>query len=67
MSRGLNYMPELPLEPPRRKEVIPVCPVCGMETDTAYYNDFTKDYVGCHHCITAKDAYDTEEYTDYDL
>ena len=43
------------LEPPF--EPVPICPVCGAETDT-YYCDKYGDIVGCSECIETQDAYD---------
>ena len=47
-------IPELPLEPPAPKPM-PVCPVCGDETDT-YYKDFHGTIVGCDQCMDTVDA-----------
>lgn len=44
------------LEPPD-PEPIPVCPICGAETDL-YYLDKYGDIVGCSECIETQDAYD---------
>ena len=43
------------LEPPTAP--VPICPVCGAETDT-YYCDKYGDIVGCSECIETQDAYD---------
>lgn len=41
------------------REVYPVCPVCGMECETIYYQDL--DIVGCEECITWRDAWNVSE------
>lgn len=40
-----------------KKEVWPICPVCGEECDTVY-RDRCGDYVGCEHCVESKDAWE---------
>jgi hypothetical protein len=47
------WEPERPLEP--KDYDLPVCPVCGEETDT-YYKNENGEIVGCDNCITAVDA-----------
>lgn len=43
-----------------KKDVYPVCPICGEQCDTAY-RDFWGNYVGCETCIELKDAWEEEE------
>lgn len=43
--------------PPWNDGKVPVCPVCGNECDTLYYNN-NGDVVGCDECVTAYDAWD---------
>lgn len=54
------------LEPPDFKT--PVCPVCGVETDTLYKDTHTGEIVGCDDCLTTVDAweYQAEHEEDYD-
>ena len=35
----------------------PICPVCGGEADTFYYDKFY-DVVGCDRCVNVKDAWE---------
>lgn len=44
------------------KQVVPICPVCGKECET-YYFDRYGDIIGCDECITYGDAieYQSEE------
>ena len=49
------WEPERPLEP--KDYDLPVCPVCGEETDT-YYKNENGEIVGCDNCITAVDAWE---------
>ena len=48
---------EPPLEP--RAYRVPVCPVCGSETDTIL-RDMDNVIVGCPECIEAVDAWSLE-------
>ena len=48
-----DYRPE----PPKAKEFIPHCPVCGAECDTLY-EDMFGEFAGCERCIHLKDAYE---------
>lgn len=50
--------PERPLEP--KDYDLPVCPVCGEETDT-YYKNKDGVIVGCEFCIDAVDAWEEKE------
>ena len=43
------------LEPPDQ-EPIPVCPICGAETDL-FYVDKLNGIVGCPECVLEMDAY----------
>ena len=52
----LHDMPEPPLDPPEETDV-PVCPVCGEETDTFYKNSLG-DVIGCDMCVSAVDAWE---------
>ena len=58
-------IPDYRLEPPKVKEFIPACPICGKECDTVYL-DTDEEVVGCDQCISLADAYDylyeEEEY-----
>ena len=38
----------------------PVCPICGAETDTYYYNKRTGEIVGCDECVESQDAWETQ-------
>lgn len=49
------WEPERPLEP--KGYDVPICPVCGEETDT-YYKNENGEIVGCDNCITAVDAWE---------
>lgn len=40
---------------------VPVCPVCGEETDT-YYKNENGEIVGCDNCITAVDAWEERKW-----
>ena len=42
------------LEPPT--EPVPICPVCGAETDL-FYVDKLNGIVGCPECVLEMDAY----------
>lgn len=44
------------LEPPTPPDA-PVCPVCGSETDTFYYDKY-HEIVGCSECIETRDAWE---------
>lgn len=46
-------------EPPEPEQV-PVCPVCGEETDT-FKRDYYGDIVGCDNCVRDVDAWDYEQ------
>ena len=58
-------IPDYRPEPPKVKEFIPACPICGKECDTVYL-DADDEVVGCDQCIRMVDAYDylyeEEEY-----
>jgi len=44
---------------------MPLCPICGEETDTVY-KDYFGNIVGCDMCVKAYDAWeelDEEDYT----
>jgi len=45
--------------PDGREPAVPICPVCGQDTDT-FYKDKYGDIVGCSECINTIDAW--EEY-----
>ena len=45
------------LEPPAA--TVPICPVCGAETDTYYYDRYG-EVVGCSECIETRDAWDAQ-------
>ena len=51
-----EYIPDYQLEPPVKKEFIPICPVCGKECDTVYL-DFEGEVAGCDRCVFMEDAY----------
>ena len=44
--------------PPEYK--VPVCPVCGNETDTLY-RDLYGTIVGCDNCVTTIDAWKEDD------
>lgn len=46
-------------EPPD-PEPLPVCPVCGEETDT-FFKDYDGAIVGCDNCIKPVDAWEYRE------
>lgn len=48
-----------PIEPPA-EEPLPICPVCGQETDTFKLN-FYGEVCGCDLCVVSKDAWDWED------
>ena len=51
---------ERPIVPPEPEEDgWPVCPICGAETDTIYF-DNDQNIVGCGECIKTVDAFDWE-------
>ena len=52
------WEPERPLEP--KDYDMPVCPVCGEETDT-YYKNKDGAIVGCDCCIEARDAWEEQK------
>lgn len=57
MHRSVNlyWEPERPTEPPKEKTYY--CPVCGEENPARYYrNEFSREIVGCNHCIEELDA-----------
>jgi hypothetical protein len=59
MRSAMQYSePERPLEP--KDYDLPVCPVCGEETETYYKN---KDGViaGCEFCIETVDAWEEQK------
>ena len=59
MRSAMQYSePERPLEP--KDYDLPVCPVCGEETDT-YYKNKDGVIVGCEFCIDAVDAWEEKE------
>ena len=59
MRSAMQYSePERPLEP--KDYDLPVCPVCGEETDT-YYKNKDGVIVGCEFCIDAVDAWEGKE------
>lgn len=59
MRSAMQYLePERPLEP--KDYDLPVCPVCGEETDT-YYKNKDGVIVGCEFCIDAVDAWEEKE------
>lgn len=43
-----------------KKEVCPICPVCGEECETLY-RDSNGEYVGCDVCVEVKDAWELIE------
>lgn len=52
MGWGVTDYPGPPPEEP-----LPICPVCGAETDT-FFQDKYGDIVGCDECIKRLDAWD---------
>lgn len=52
MGWGVHDYPDPPPEEP-----MPICPVCGAETDT-FFQDKYGDIVGCDECIKRLDAWD---------
>lgn len=59
MRSAMQYSePERPLEP--KGYDLPVCPVCGEETDT-YYKNKDGVIVGCEFCIDAVDSWEGKE------
>ena len=46
------------LDPPEAP--IPVCPICGAETDT-YYKNADGEIVGCDECVSTIDAWETQD------
>lgn len=56
MINNNNFnIPEPSLDPPEPH--IPVCPICGEETDT-FYTDYKGDVIGCDCCIQEVNAWD---------
>lgn len=55
------WEPEQPLEP--KDYDMPVCPVCGEETDT-YYKNKDGVIVGCEFCIETVDAWEEQKCDD---
>ena len=51
----LPELPEPPLDPPAGE--VPVCPVCGEETDTFFKNSLG-DIIGCDVCVRSVDAWE---------
>lgn len=41
----------------------PVCPICGRECETIYYDKYM-DVVGCDECIETRDAWDWQAEQD---
>lgn len=54
MGWGVHDYPEPP------PYTVPVCPICGEETDTLYA-DKDGEIVGCDNCVHMVDAWDWEE------
>ena len=44
--------------PDGREAKEPICPRCGRECDTIYYDVRYGDIVGCENCISAEDAWE---------
>lgn len=57
-----SYNPREPLflAPAPPESHVPICPVCGNETDT-FYQTRDNDIIGCPECISRIDAYEHEE------
>lgn len=47
-------------EPHGAEEPEPICPICGAAC-ASVYRDMYYEIVGCDECITAHDAWETEE------
>lgn len=43
-------------EPPESKD-LPICPICGAETDTFFKNN-DSEIVGCDECVRKVDAWE---------
>lgn len=57
--RNWFYEPEPPLVPPEGKSYF--CPVCGEANPDRYFrSEFSREIVGCNHCIEELDAEDWE-------
>lgn len=54
MGWGVHDYPDPP------DYTVPICPVCGEETDTLYA-DMDGEIFGCDNCVKTIDAWDWEE------
>ena len=57
MKKILQFteLPEPPLDPPDGE--VPVCPICGEETDTFFKNSLG-EIIGCDICVRSVDAWE---------
>ena len=42
---------------PPEPEPNPICPICGWECETYYFNT-NNEIIGCDNCIASEDAYE---------
>lgn len=57
MSKGYDPPPRY-YEPPEPKLTIPICPICGAETDTYVRSRHDGAIIGCPECVEDIDAWD---------
>lgn len=48
---------------PYREPDFPICPVCGAECETIYFDDY-HEICGCDQCVKSKSAWDCPECFD---
>lgn len=39
-------------------EAMPICPICGAETNDFYISDYGAEIVGCPECCRMRDAWE---------
>ena len=48
--------------PDGKPPIIPVCPICSRECDTAYVRKTDGEPLGCENCVDKTDPVDHKEY-----